>query len=75
MPKRIMKGKVTSVKMKNTVVVAVTFLKAHPKYKKVIKVTHKYKAHYEGADIKAGDTVLIAESRPISKDKKWVVVK
>ena len=63
------------MKMKNTVVVAVTSLKSHPKYKKIIKVTTKYKAHYEGTDIKAGDTVLIAESRPISKDKKWVVVK
>ena len=73
MPKRILKGKITSAKMKNTVVVAVTSLKSHPKYKKIIKVTNKYKAHYEGADVKVGDTVSIVESKPISKDKHWVV--
>jgi len=74
MSKRILKGTVMSTKMAKTVVVAVTRVKAHPKYKKRIKVTSKYKAHYEGSDLKMGDRILIEESRPISKDKHWVVI-
>lgn len=59
--------------MKDTVVVAVTRLKPHPKYKKIIKSTQKYKAHYSGGDINCGDRVVIEESRPISKTKRWVI--
>jgi small subunit ribosomal protein S17 len=73
MSKRILKGKVVSVKMTNTIVVAVETIKPHPKYQKRITVTKKYKAHYTGAELKAGDRVLLEESRPISKDKHWVV--
>ncbi len=73
MPKRILKGKAVSTKMKDTVVVAVTNLKSHPKYRKVIKVTKKYKAHHVGNEIKTGDTVFIEETKPISKDKHWLV--
>jgi small subunit ribosomal protein S17 len=73
MSKRLLKGKVVSVKMKDTVVVAVTRLKLHPKYKKTIKLTKKYKAHYTGGNINYGDKVIIEESRPISRTKKWVI--
>ncbi len=59
--------------MTNTVVVMVETVKPHPKYQKRITVTKKYKAHYMGAELKAGDRVLLEESRPISKDKHWIV--
>lgn len=73
MPKRVLKGKVVSVKMVNTVVVAVTNIKAHPKYKKRLKLTKKYKVHYTGGKLNVGDNVLIEESKPISKEKKWII--
>ena len=56
-------GVVVSDKMDKTVVVAVTRQFPHPLYKKIIKRTKKYKAH--------GDVVRIAETRPISRDKRW----
>ena len=59
--------------MTNTIVVAVETVKPHPKYQKRITVTKKYKAHYTGTELKAGDRVLLDESRPISKDKHWIV--
>jgi small subunit ribosomal protein S17 len=68
-------GKVTSTKMKKTVVVKVERRFSHPIYKKVIKRHKKYKAHNENLDLKVGDLVLIEETRPISKDKNFVVVK
>lgn len=73
MPKRILKGRVRSNKMKKTVVVEVTSLKTHPKYRKKIKSTKKYKAHHENLVLNVGDVITIEESRPISKDKRWVV--
>jgi len=73
MPKRVLKGEVVSAKMNSTVVVKVTSLKAHPKYKKITKLTKKYKAHWVGEPVKAGDVILIEEAKPISKDKHWVV--
>ena len=73
MSKRILRGRVVSVKMKKTAVVEVTFLKTHPKYAKKIKSTKKYKAHHEDLALGVGDVVTIEESRPISKDKHWVV--
>lgn len=73
MSKRILTGQVVSHKMQKTVVVAVTTLKAHPKYHKRLKSTQKYQAHYEGSPLNIGDTVMIEESRPISKNKNWVV--
>ncbi len=72
MSKRILTGQVVSTKMQKTIVVAVTALKAHPKYKKRIKSTKKYQAHYEGAGLSIGDTVAIEESKPISKNKNWI---
>lgn len=73
MPKRILRGRVASNKMKKTVVVEVTSLKTHPKYRKKIKSTKKYKAHHENLVLNVGDFVTIEESRPISKDKHWAV--
>ena len=71
---RKLKGEVVSDKMQKTVVVAVTRLKPHPKYKKYHKVTKRYKAHDEKRGYKAGDEVIIQETRPISKDKRWKVI-
>ncbi|MBI2582891.1 30S ribosomal protein S17 [Candidatus Azambacteria bacterium] len=68
------KGIVVSDKMAKTVVVAVTRLKEHPRYKKRFKVTKKYHAHDEKNEYHVGDVVVIRESRPLSKTKRWVVV-
>ena len=75
MPKKISTGKVISDKMSKTVVVAVTRLTQHPLYKKTIKEISKFKAHDEKDECKIGDMVSIIESRPISKDKRWKVLK
>jgi small subunit ribosomal protein S17 len=74
MPKKVYTGKVTSDKMDKTVVVAVTRTFQHPLYKKTIKKVVKFKAHDEKNVCKAGDTVQIIESRPVSKDKRWQVI-
>ena len=74
MPKRKLTGKIVSDKMQKTVVVEVERIKEHPKYKRRYKIHKKYKAHSEG-DFKTGDTVIIEETRPISKDKRWKVIK
>lgn len=75
MTKKILKGTVVSDKMQKTVVVEVTRLKEHKKYKKQYKVTTRYKAHDEKGEYKTGDKVLLQESRPISKGKNWIVLK
>lgn len=72
-PKRILKGKIISDKMDKTVVVLVGSLREHPKYKKKYEVSKKYKAHDEKNKCKIGDIVEIIESRPISKEKRWLV--
>jgi len=69
-----LKGVVVSDKMQKTVVVAVTRLKLYPKYKKQYKLTTKYKAHDEKGEYHAGDKVVISQTRPMSKDKRWRVV-
>lgn len=69
-----MTGKVVSAKMQKTVVVVVNRLKEHPRYKKRYVVSKRYKAHNENPEVKEGDTVLIEETRPISRDKRWRVV-
>ena len=76
MPKRQLQGIIISNKMLKTVVVKVESIKEHPKYKKRYKVHKNYKAHVgtEGEYL-VGDTVLIEECRPMSKDKKWQVIK
>ena len=71
---RILKGVITSDKMIKTVVVKVSSLKKHPKYKKYFKVSTKYKAHDEENQYHTGDQVLIKETRPMSKEKRWIVV-
>jgi len=68
-------GKVVSDKMSKTVVVRVERLKKHPKYQKRYKISKNYKAHDESKEYKIGDIVIIEECRPISKDKKWKVIK
>ena len=75
MPRKKLTGKVVSNKMQKTVVVKVVRLKEHPKYKKRIRVYKKYKAHDEKGEYKAGDNVMIEEFRPISKEKRWKVIK
>ena len=67
-------GMVVSDKMDKTVVVAVIDNVRHPLYKKIVKRTVKFKAHDENNECGIGDTVMIMETRPISKDKRWRVV-
>lgn len=67
-------GVVTSDKMDKTVVVAVTDKRKNPLYKKTITRTKKFKAHDENNECGVGDTVRIAETRKLSKDKNWRVV-
>lgn len=69
-----LKGTVVSTKMQKTAVVEVTRLKKHPKYKKYFRVTKRYKAHNEDESLKAGDKVTIESARPISKEKRWVII-
>jgi small subunit ribosomal protein S17 len=66
-------GVVTSNKMDKTVVVNVERVTQHPLYGKVIKLNKKYKAHDADNSVQIGDTVLIRECRPISKDKTFFV--
>jgi small subunit ribosomal protein S17 len=68
-----MTGTVTSDKMDKTITVSVETVKQHPLYKKTIKTSKKYKAHDENNEAKAGDVVKIMETRPLSKDKRWIV--
>ena len=67
-------GKVVSNKMDKTIVVAVEDHVKHPLYNKIVKVTKKFKAHDENNECNMGDTVKIAETRPLSKDKRWRLV-
>lgn len=71
--RRRLVGRVTSDKMDKTVVVTVERLQQHRLYGKVIKRASKFKAHNEGNQARAGDLVRIVESRPLSRDKRWVV--
>ena len=67
-------GRVISDKMDKTIVVAVEDRIAHPLYKKIIKNTYKLKAHDEKNECAVGDKVLVMETRPLSKDKRWRLV-
>jgi len=71
--RKSMTGTVTSDKMEKTITVSVETVKQHPLYKKTIKTSKKYKAHDENNEAKAGDVVRIMETRPLSKDKRWVL--
>ncbi|MDO8529853.1 MAG: 30S ribosomal protein S17 [bacterium] len=74
MPKKKLKGIVISDKMQKTVVVEVERVKEHPKYKRRYKIHKKYKAHDEHKEYKVGDNVIIEETAPISKDKRFKVI-
>ena len=67
-------GKVVSDKMDKTVVVAIQDNVKHPLYGKIVKRTYKLKAHDEQNECQIGDTVKVAETRPLSKDKRWRLV-
>ena len=71
---KIRTGKVVSDNMDKTVVVLVQTLRRHPAYKKVVRRSARFKAYDEKNACKVGDTVKIAETRPLSKDKRWRVV-
>lgn len=72
---RRLTGTIVSNKMTKTVVVEVGRLKKHPKYLKYYKTSNRFKAHVDdAASYRVGDTVLIEETRPLSKDKRWKVV-
>jgi len=64
-------GRVVSDKMDKTIVVSVERLTRHRLYKRVIRLTTRFKAHDEGNEARVGDTVLIEESRPLSATKRW----
>ena len=68
-------GRVVSDKMDKTIVVSVERLARHPLYKRVIRLTTKFKAHDETNDAHTGDTVIIEESRPLSATKRWRLIK
>jgi small subunit ribosomal protein S17 len=72
--RKIKIGKVVSDKMDKTIVVAIETKVRHPLYGKTVNRTTKFKAHDENNDAKAGDTVRIMETRPLSKDKRWRLV-
>lgn len=67
-------GLVVSDKMDKTVVVAVQEHYRHPVYKKVMRSTYKLKAHDENNECRVGDKVLVMETRPLSKDKRWRII-
>lgn len=71
---RTLKGYIVSDKMQKTVVVEVTRMKIHPKYKKSYKVSTRFKAHSPENAFHTGDKVIIKEGRPLSKEKRWTVI-
>ena len=71
--KRTLEGRVVSDKMDKTVVVEVGRLYRHRRYKKVVRAVKKYKAHDEEKPGRVGDLVRIIQSRPLSREKRWVV--
>ena len=74
MPKRVLTGQIVSDKGDKTVVVNVERKVKHPLYGKIIRRSKKYHAHDEDNAIKAGETVRIEETKPISKLKTWKVL-
>ena len=68
-------GTVVSDKMDKTIVVAIEDSVRHPLYKKTLKRTYKLKAHDENNECGIGDTVEVMETRPLSKDKRWRLVR
>jgi small subunit ribosomal protein S17 len=72
---RTLTGVVSSDKRDKTITVMITSRETHPIYKKQFTITRKYTAHDEKNEAREGDTVMIAETRPISKTKTWSLVK
>ncbi len=72
-PRRTKIGRVTSNKMDKTIVVAVEMVTRHRLYGRTLRRSRSFKAHDEQNRCQIGDTVIIAESRPISKDKHWTL--
>ena len=75
MPKRILQGVVVSDKTDKTVVVKVERRFTHPVLKKTVRRSKNYQAHDENNEFKPGDMVWIEETKPISKLKRWVVIR
>ena len=73
--RRVREGVVLSNKMQKTIIVEVSRLVEHPKFKKVVRSKVKYAAHDEKNEAKPGDKVRIGETRPLSKTKRWRLVK
>jgi small subunit ribosomal protein S17 len=71
---KILKGVVTSIKMKDTVVISINSFKKHPKYGKFIKKQNKIMAHDEGNTCKEGEIIEIIETKPISRHKRFKVL-
>ncbi|CAA2140952.1 MULTISPECIES: 30S ribosomal protein S17 [Hyphomicrobium] len=74
MPKRVLQGVVVSDKNDKTIVVQVERRYTHPLLKKTVRRTKKYHAHDEQNSFKVGDQVSIEETRPISKNKRWIAI-
>jgi len=72
---KVLRGVVAKAAMKDTITVLVTRYVKHPKYKKYMKIAKKYLVHDAGNTAQIGDRVVIRESRPISKNKHFVLVK
>ena len=75
MPKRMLQGTVVSDKQDKTVIVRVERRFTHPLLKKTVRRTKNYHAHDENNEFKTGDMVWIEESKPISKLKRWTVIR
>ena len=75
MPKRILSGKVVKKSGDKTVSVLVSRQTTHPIYKKIIRVSKKYLAHDSDNNIAVGENVKIQETKPLSKNKSWEIIK
>ena len=73
--RRVLRGTVVSDKMDKTIVVEITTKRSHPLYGRHVKYTSKFKAHDENNEAKVGDIVEVMETRPLSKDKHFRLVK
>ena len=71
--RKVRDGVVVSDRMRKTIVVVVQEFKPHPLYKKVVRRSRRFKVHDEAETCRVGDRVRIAETRPLSKDKRWRV--
>lgn len=74
MARRRLQGVIVSDKMQQTAVVSVTHHRRHSKYRKEYTLTSRLKAHNEGNAYKTGDKVVIEETRPLSREKRWRII-